>query len=56
MLDASAIPAANVIFTAKTGLDVFSNRREHVWTCSVLGDCICGQDSRGSEPEISEMT
>ena len=31
----------SVIFTVKTSLDVFSLRREHVWTCSVLGDRIC---------------
>ena len=30
-----------VLFTAKTSLDVFSLRREHVWTCSVLGERIC---------------
>ena len=32
----------NIIFRAKTCLDVFSLRQEHVWTCSVLGDHICG--------------
>ena len=36
-----AIPTSRVIFTVKTGLDVFSLRREPVWTCSVLGDCTC---------------
>ena len=36
-----AIPTARVLFTAKTSLDVFCLRREHVWTCSVLGDRIC---------------
>ena len=35
-----AIPTARVIFTAKTSLDVFSLRQEHVWTFSVLGDRI----------------
>ena len=35
-----AIPTVRVIFTAKTSLDVFSLRREHVCTCSVLGDRI----------------
>ena len=35
------IPTARVIFTAKTSLDIFNLRREHVWTCSVLGDHIC---------------
>ena len=24
-----------------TSLEVFSRRRKHVWTFSVLGDCIC---------------
>ena len=32
---------ARVIFTAKTSLDGFSLRRDHVWTGSVLGECIC---------------
>ena len=32
---------ARVIITTKTSLDMFSLRREHVWDCSVLGDCIC---------------
>ena len=32
---------AMVIFAMKTGLDVFNLKREHVWTCSVLSDCIC---------------
>ena len=36
-----AVPTARVIFMAKTCLDVFSQRQEHVWTFSVLGDCIC---------------
>ena len=36
-----AITTARGIFIAKTSLDMFSLRREHVWTCSVLGDCIC---------------
>ena len=31
-----SVPTSRVIFTAKTGL-----RRDHVWTCSVLGDDIC---------------
>ena len=35
-----AIPTARVIFTAKASLDVFSLRREQVWTFSVLGDRI----------------
>ena len=35
-----AVPTARVIFTAKTSLDIFSLRREHVWTFSVLGDQI----------------
>ena len=34
------VPTAMVIFTTKTSLDVFSLRREHVWTFSVLGDQI----------------
>ena len=34
------IPTARVIFTAKTSLDVFSLRREQVWTFSILGDRI----------------
>ena len=32
------IQTARVIFTAKTGFDVFSLCREQVWTFSVLGD------------------
>ena len=36
-----AVPTARVVLTAKTSLDVFSLRRDHVWTCSVLGDRIC---------------
>ena len=35
-----AVLTARVIFTAKTSLDVFSLRREQVWTFSVLGDRI----------------
>ena len=35
-----AVPTVRVIFTAKTSLDVFSLRREQVWTFSVLGDRI----------------
>ena len=36
-----AVPTATrVIFTAKTSLEVFSLRREQVWTFSVLGDRI----------------
>ena len=35
-----AIPTARVIFTAKTSLDVFSLRKEQVWTFSDLGDQI----------------
>ena len=35
-----AVPIARVIFTVKTSLDVFSLRREQVWTFSVLGDRI----------------
>ena len=35
-----AVPTARVIFTAKTSSDVFSLRREQVWTFSVLGDRI----------------
>ena len=35
-----AIPAARVISMAKTSFDVFSLRREQVWTFSVLGDRI----------------
>ena len=34
------IPAARVIFTAKTSLAVFSLRQEQVWTFSILGDPI----------------
>ena len=30
-----AVPTARVIFTAKTSLDVFSLRRQQVWTFSV---------------------
>ena len=33
-----AVPTARVIFIVKTSLDVFSLRREQVWTFSVLGD------------------
>ena len=33
-----AVPTARVIFTAKTSVDVFSLRQEHVWTFSVLSD------------------
>ena len=36
----NAVLTARVIFTAKTSLDVFSLRREQVWTFSVLGDRI----------------
>ena len=40
-----AIPTARVVFrvvfTVKTSLEVFSLRRRHVRTCSVLGDSIC---------------
>ena len=42
-----AVPTARVIFTAKTSLNIFSLRREQVWTFSVLGDqiyemrCLC---------------
>ena len=36
-----AVPKARAIFVAKTSLDVFSLRREQVWTFSVLGDRIC---------------
>ena len=35
-----AVPTFRVIFTVKTSLDVFSLRREHVWTFSVFGDQI----------------
>ena len=35
-----AVLTARVIFTAKTSLDVFSLRREQVWTFTVLGDRI----------------
>ena len=35
------LPTARAIFTAKTSLDAINLRREHVWTCSVLGDRIC---------------
>ena len=34
-------PTARLVFTVKTSLDVFSLRWEHLWTCSVLRDCIC---------------
>ena len=34
------VTTARVIFTAKTNLDIFSLRREHVWTFAVLGDGI----------------
>ena len=37
-----AIPTARVILIVKTSLDVISLRQEHFWTCSGLGDCICG--------------
>ena len=30
-----------VIFTAKTSLEVFRLRQEHVWSFFVLGNCIC---------------
>ena len=33
-----SVPTARVIFLTKTNLDAFSFRREHVWTCSILGD------------------
>ena len=35
-----AMPTARVIFTAKTSLDIFSLRREHIQTLSVLGNRI----------------
>ena len=35
-----AITTARAIFTAKTSLDVFRLRCEHLGNCSVLGDCI----------------
>ena len=35
-----AVQTPRVIFTAKTSLDVFSLRRDKVWTFSVLGDQI----------------
>ena len=35
-----AVPTARVTFTAKTSFDVFSLRREQVWTFSVLVDRI----------------
>ena len=35
-----AVPTARISFIAKTSLDVFSLRREQVWTFSVLGDRI----------------
>ena len=35
-----AVPTARVIFMVETSLDVFSLRREQVWTFSVLGDRI----------------
>ena len=53
-----ALATATVIFTMKTSLEVFSLRREDVWTCSVLGDCICEMKTvtesgqQGSKPEI----
>ena len=34
------IPAARVIFTAKTSLDVFCLRQQEVWTFSLLSDRI----------------
>ena len=36
-----AVPTSRVIFTAKTRFDVFGLGQEQVWTCSVLGDCMC---------------
>ena len=43
-------------FMAISSVDAFfSLRQVNVWTCSVLGDCICemkSQDSRVSKPEI----
>ena len=35
-----AVLTARVIVTVKTSLDVFSLRRDQVWTFSVLGDQI----------------
>ena len=35
-----AVPTARVIFTSKPSLDVFSLRRQQVWTFSVWGDRI----------------
>ena len=35
-----AVTTARVIFTVKTSLDIFSLRREQVWTFSVLADRI----------------
>ena len=35
-----AVPTARIIFTSKTSLDIFSPRRENVFTFSVLGDRI----------------
>ena len=32
--------SSKVIFMAKTSFYIFSLRREDVWTCSVLDDCI----------------
>ena len=40
-MDVWHVPTARVILMAKTSLDIFSPRREHVWNCSVLGNCIC---------------
>ena len=42
------VPITRVIFMAKASFDVFSLRREHVWTCSVLGDRI-GEMERVTE-------
>ena len=36
-----AVPTARAIFMVKTSLDTFSLRQEHIWTSSVLGNCIC---------------
>ena len=35
------VPTARVSYMTKASLDVFSLKLEQVWTCSVLGDCIC---------------
>ena len=35
-----AVPTARVIFTAETSWDVFSRRREQIWTFSILDDRI----------------